>query len=98
MSALSVRPAPTPAATGRPRRRLLLARIGWCLAAVAGVGTFTTGVPRTLAALPHTCAYPRPRATPCPGCTPRPVAPSDLPAPGVPEAATPPPSALAPAP
>jgi len=69
MSALPVRPAPTPAAMGHPRRRLLLARIGWCLAAMAGTATFLSGIPSTFAALHRTCAYPGPGATPGPGCT-----------------------------
>jgi hypothetical protein len=88
MSALSVRPAPTPAATGRPRRRLLLARIGWCLAGVAGMATFTTGIPSTFAALHRTCAYPGPGATPGPGCTQAQLALSDFRALGGPSAAT----------
>src|SRR5258708_15174862 len=88
MSALSVRPAPTPAGAGRPRRRSLLANSGWCLAAVAGVATFTTGIPSTFAALHHTCAYPGPGATPGPGCTQGQLALSDFRALGGPSAAT----------
>jgi hypothetical protein len=88
MSALPMRPAPTPAATGHLRRRLLLARIGWCLAAMASTATFLSGIPSTFAALHRTCAYPGPGATPGPGCTQAQLALSDFRALDGPSAAT----------
>jgi hypothetical protein len=82
-STVPVRPAPAP--TGRPGRRLVLARIGWCLGVALGLAAFVTGIPATFVALHGTCANPSGAG---PGCTQAQLPLPDVRALGGPNAAT----------
>jgi signal transduction histidine kinase len=81
MFALPVRPDPTRDALGHPGRRLLLARIGWCLGVIAYGAFFAIGIPTTFGQLHHPfCGGPN--------CNNAQLAPADFRALGGPSAAT----------